>query len=115
MELGSVGRSHGAILSLGDVSRWRAGNHGAAAVQRKNKEVLTIIETALVDTLKRDGAHERVDIKEGPASGLLAIAYKRIWLNLTRLSPDEFKLPAQIEQFCAIYVQYTEDPTSLRR
>jgi hypothetical protein len=115
LEEGTVGRNHGAILDLDVVSRWRAERHDAVSVQRQNADLLAIIASALIDSLKRDGAHKRVDITEGQASGLLALAYKRIWQNLTRQPVDEFVSPPEIAHLCAIWLQYTEDPNSLRR
>lgn len=106
--LGAVGRNKGSLVNLDEVNRWRSRRCGATSVQRDNESILAMIETALVDTLKRDQAHERVEIHRGLASGLLALAYQRIWQNLTRRSLDEFVLPPEIAQLCVIWLDYIE-------
>src|SRR5574340_958345 len=106
--LGAVGRNKGSLVNLDEVNRWRSRRCGATSVQRDNESILAMIETALVDTLKRDQAHERVEIHRGLASGLLALAYQRIWQNLTRRSLDEFVLPPEIAQLCVIWLEYIE-------
>jgi hypothetical protein len=108
--LGEVGRGKGSLVDLDAVRRWRAEKYGVVSGPRQSADVLSIVAGALVDALKRDRAHERVNIKEGPASGLLAIAYQRIWMNVTRQSVESFQAPKEIEQLCAIYVQWTQDP-----
>ena len=109
--LGTVGRGKGSLVDPEEVQRWRAEKYGAVTVQRETAEVLAIIATALIDTLKRDQAHERVDIHQGQASGLLALAYQRIWQNLTRRPLDEFVPPPEIKHLCAIFVQWRERQT----
>lgn len=105
---GEVGRGKGSLVDCEAVTRWRLGKNAPALVQRRNDDILRIIETALADTLKRDGSHEQVNMNRGQASGLLALAYQRIWQNVTRKPLHEFVPPPEIEQLCAVYVQWVK-------
>jgi hypothetical protein len=77
---GEVGRGHGARLNIGDVARWRAARAGVPAVP---DDLMTRIETAIVDTLRRDGGNGRpvaadLGLSHEQAATLLTHAYSRI-------------------------------------
>lgn len=106
--LGEVGRGKGSLVKIESINRWRAEKFGISEARRGQAEILTIISTALADTIRRDHAHERLAISHGLAAGLLSLAFQRIWQNLTRRPLHEFVPPEEIAQLCAIWVQWRE-------
>jgi hypothetical protein len=107
--LGTTGRGKGSLVDLGAVERWRAKALSSSPTPRQDQEFLALVATALLDVLKRDAAHERVEISFGQASGLLVLAYQRIWQNLTRKPLDALQLPDEIKHLCTIYLEYREN------
>ena len=76
---GEVGRGHGARLDLNDVARWRA----ARAGMKQTGDVMTKVETALLDVLRRDGGNGyplpfELGLSQEQAARLLADAHARI-------------------------------------
>jgi hypothetical protein len=108
VELGEVGRGKGSLVDLEQVKRWRAEHTGASTAPREDERILSVIAESFSDCLKRDEAHRRVDMKHGPASGLLALCFQRVWQNVTRRPLHEFVPPPEIEHLCAIWVQWRE-------
>ena len=99
---GETGRGKGAILSLDDVMAWRGGGH----VMASDDERLQFIATVLMDCIKRDEVHLRVDVTQREMAALLVLVFQRYWLNLTHRAIDELQdLPEEIKQLLAIYVE----------
>jgi hypothetical protein len=105
LELGSAGRGRGSTVDPAALERWRLLSLTQEAGQRDDQAVLELIATGLWDTFRRDEAHLRVDLDARRAAGLLAMAYERCWMNLTRRSRDELVLPPEIERLCAVFVE----------
>lgn len=105
LEPGEVGRGHGAQVDLAALQRWRARKLMLKTSERDDGEILVLLARSFGDALRRDGAHDRVDIAEAQAAGFLALVYERCWMNLTMKPRHELVLPPEIERMCAIYVQ----------
>lgn len=101
VSLGSCGRGKGSTVDPEALRRWKTG--GGAGPDRK--DLPETIATALWDTLRRDEVHLRIGVAEGQAAGLLALAFERIWKNLTHEPIDTQRLPDKIAQLCAVYVE----------
>jgi len=99
---GEVGRGKGAILNIPDVIAWRGGGQ----VQKEgDAERLGFIADVLMDSLRRDKIHERIGITSKQTAGLLALVYERYHKNLIKEPVERDKLPEQITQLLAIFVQ----------
>jgi|SRR3989304_1052008 len=99
---GEVGRGKGSLLNLNDVIAWRGGGQ----VQKEgDAERLGFIADVLMDSLRRDKIHERIGITSKQTAGLLALVYERYHKNLIKEPVERDKLPEQITQLLAIFVQ----------
>lgn len=96
---GEVGRGRGSIVRVKDLLQWRG------AVQVPCKERLDFIASALMDCLRRDEIHERIGITSRQTAGVLALVYERYHKNLLYEPLDRDKLPEQITQLLAIWVE----------
>jgi hypothetical protein len=77
---GEVGRTRGALLDIDAVARWRARRAG---IDSTPNHLMERIETALLDTLRRDGGNgwpitQDLGIEHGLATELLTHALRRI-------------------------------------
>lgn len=82
---GEVGRGHSARLNLEDVARWRAAKAG---IIPGPDDVMTRIETALMDVVRRDGGNgapiaQQLGIPADTAAEFLAHVHSRIRRALT--------------------------------
>lgn len=90
---GGHGPGRGALVIVADVESWRHRQPAAESL------LLERIETALMDTLKRDAgegepAHSTLGIPRRKAAALLLLAYERIHRAVT--GRDAASLPAEI-------------------
>jgi phage terminase Nu1 subunit (DNA packaging protein) len=65
LEEGRDGRGHSAIVNLDALMRWKAGKLAPALAQRHDDEILTFVEAALLDALKRDDLARRTKMTSG--------------------------------------------------
>lgn len=98
---GETGRGKGAILNLSDVMRWRGG--GVAEISPDER--LQSVATVLMDCLKRDGIHERIGITGRELAGLLVLVFERYYKNLLHEPVNPEKLPPEIVQLLAVWVE----------
>ena len=99
---GEVGRGKGAILNLNDVITWRGGGQ---AQKLSDDEHLAFIAGVLMDCFRRDAIHEPIGVTVNKMAGMLVLIYERYHKNLTHEPVDRQKLPPEIAQLLAIYVQ----------
>jgi hypothetical protein len=106
LEEGSDGRGHTAMVNVDALMRWKAGKFAPGLAQRNDEELLALIARSFSDVLKRDRAHDRVEINEAMAAGFLALVFERVWMNLTMRPRHELVLPPEMTQLCTLWVQW---------
>jgi phage terminase Nu1 subunit (DNA packaging protein) len=106
VEEGTDGRGHSAIVDPEALQRWLARKVAPGLAQRNDKEMLGLIARSFSDALKRDRAHDRVEINEATAAGFLALVFERVWMNLTMRPRHELVLPPEMTQLCTLWLQW---------
>jgi hypothetical protein len=104
LELGGVGRGHGARVDLDALQRWRA-NKAAPGVTLTQQAIrLDDMAESLWRVLRNDAAADKLGISERQAAGLLLLTYERLAKDLTQKPVDLADLPARMKQLCSICV-----------
>ncbi len=105
VEPGSVGRGHGAIVMVSDLSAWRARRLGL--LESAEEHLMERIAGALLDVLRRDGGqgvplHRSLGIPEPKAAALLLAAFQRA--HRAAMGCDAERLPPEIETIVSVCV-----------
>jgi hypothetical protein len=109
VSLGSVGRSHGSILDLDAVSRWRVAQLVPMAAQQAETDVLALMGAVLWDSLKRDDLAGKTGIHESQAEHAALLIYERAHRNVKQTPLQRQNLPDELKRVCANFIHSIEE------
>ena len=115
LTLGSVGRGHGSCLDLDALQRWRVQQLAPGLTSRADDDLLGIVETALLDCLRRDGLAQRARITDPQAALIVVLVYERFFRNLKQTPMTAARLPVKMKRQCAIWLDSVEQRGLLNR
>ena len=115
ISLGSVGRGRGSRLDLEAVSRWRVSQLVPTVAHRREDDVLLVIETALLDSLKYDDLANRIKCSESQSALAVMIIFERCYRNVKHEALEPRHIPEQMKHLCAINLGSVERGTFQRR
>lgn len=107
VSVGEVGPGRGATVDLESVRAWRAARLVPGLQSREQADALMIVETALLDSLKRDDLARRVSISPTQAIHLVLLIYERAYRNIKESALTVDALSAQMKCLNAIYIEST--------
>lgn len=109
LELGSVGRGHGASFHIPAVEQWRIRQTVPTAIHRSDQETLDVVTTALLDTLKRDDLAKRAKITGMQAALVVLLIFERVYRNIKQQPLERQEVPEEMRHLCAIYLNSVEE------
>jgi phage terminase Nu1 subunit (DNA packaging protein) len=112
---GSVGRSHGSVLDLVAVARWRVAQLVPVVAARSEDDVLAVMATILWDSLKRDDLAGKTGIHESQAEHAALLIYERAHRNVKHTPLQRQDLPDELKRVCSNYLDFVERGTFQRR
>jgi len=115
VEWGSAGRSHGHRLDLDAVQRWRVAQLVPTLAQQSEADVLAIVETALLDSLKRDDLATRTKTTEAQVALAVLIIFERVYRNVKQTPLEPHQVPEQLRHLCTVYLDSVERGRIQRR
>lgn len=104
LELGSVGPGNGSRLDLKAVEAWRVRRWVPTFTAQSEDDVLALVETALVDVLKRDNLMG----KTMPAEWMAGLIYARVFQNLKQRPLESQDLPADLARIVTNHLRSLE-------
>jgi hypothetical protein len=102
LELGEVGRGHGAIVDLDAIQQWRAAQAAPGLTEQSQAIQLDHLAESLWRVFKNDAVAAKVGIAERQAAGVLLLTYERLAKDLTHRPVDLEDLPGRMKQLCSI-------------
>ena len=108
LEAGSVGRGHGSRLDPQAVQNWLVAQRVPSVAVEAEQEVLTILATALFDSVKRDHLADQIGMTEAQAARAVLVIFERAFRNVRRQPLQRRDLPEEMKRLCAIYLDSIE-------
>ena len=110
-ELGAVGRGHATQVDPDALMRWRMAKVAPTLARRSQDELLTIMETALLDCVKRDSVAAKAGLTDGQAAMVVLLVFERLFRNVKETPLTADHLPAGMASLRAIYIDSIERRT----
>ena len=111
LQLGSVGRGHGAQLDPVEVQQWRVSQLIPTLAAQAEADVLKILATGMFDSLKRDGLMGQTL----PAEFVALKIYERIYRNVKETPLEAKDLPDEMKRISANFLDSVERGNFQRR
>jgi phage terminase Nu1 subunit (DNA packaging protein) len=115
VEEGHDGRGHSAIVDVDALMRWKAGKLAPGLAQRHDEDILKLMETALMDALKRDELQHRTKTTAAQAALAVLIIFERVYRNIKQQPLEARDVPAQMRNLCTDYLDSVERGRFQRR
>lgn len=117
LALGEVGRGHASEVDPEALQTWRAQRAVPTLRSREKQDLLSLLTTILLDTIKRDDLARCAHLTDAQAAAIVLLIYQRAHLHITRSPLAIDQLPPELRPFSAIVLLSIETGnfTSSRR